>query len=108
MELTLKQKKKPLKTICIDIDGTICTNTNGNYNDAIPITKTINIINTLFEQRVYIILWTARGSKTKINWRNITEKQLKNWGVKYHKLLFGKPDYDLYIGDKCINIKDIT
>jgi hypothetical protein len=25
---------------------------------------------------------------------------LSDWGVKYHKLLFGKPDYDVLVCDK--------
>jgi len=36
---------------------------------------------------------------------NMTKKQLKKWGVRYHKLIFGKPSYDLLIDDKCIFFK---
>ena len=25
-----------------------------------------------------------------------------NWGVNFHKLIFGKPSYDLYVDDKSI------
>ena len=32
----------------------------------------------------------------------ITLKQLKKWDVKYHKLIFGKPSFDLYIDDKAL------
>ena len=31
---------------------------------------------------------------------NLTVKQLKKWNVKYHKLIIGKPSYDLIIDDK--------
>ena len=31
----------------------------------------------------------------------MTRLQLKN-GIKYHKLIFGKPSYDLLVDDKCI------
>ena len=34
----------------------------------------------------------------------LTETQLKNWNVKYHKLFMGKPSGDLYIDDK--GVKD--
>ena len=27
----------------------------------------------------------------------LTLKQLKKWGVKYHKIYFGKPSFDLFI-----------
>ena len=50
-----------------------------------------------------IVYWTARGTMTGIDWREITEKQFKEWGVKYHKLKLGKPNYDLFICDKVIN-----
>ena len=36
----------------------------------------------------------------------ITLKQLKKWDVKYHKLIFGKPSFDLYIDDKTLFFKD--
>ena len=29
-----------------------------------------------------------------------TKKQLLDWGLKYNKLIFGKPSYDLFIDDK--------
>ena len=47
--------------------------------------------------------WTARGTGSGIDWREVTEKQFKKWGVKYHELRFGKPIYDLFIDDKNIN-----
>ena len=34
-------------TYVIDIDGTICSNTNGNYEDAKPIVDRIKLINKL-------------------------------------------------------------
>jgi hypothetical protein len=37
-----------------------------------------------------------------LDWREVTEKQFSKWGVKYHELKFGKPNYDLFIDDKNI------
>ena len=91
---------------CFDIDGTICTNTNGDYDAAIPFPSTIGKINLLFEQGNTIYFYTARGATTGIDWRETTELQLSNWGVRYHKLFLGKPTADIYIDDKCINIID--
>jgi hypothetical protein len=91
---------------CFDIDGTICTNTDGKYENAEPFYDTISKVNHLFQLGHTIYFYTARGATTGINWENITEKQLIQWGVKYHKLYFGKPTADIYIDDKCINIKD--
>ena len=32
----------------------------------------------------------------------LTKIQLKQWNVKYHKLILGKPTYDLIIDDKAL------
>ena len=33
----------------------------------------------------------------------ITTNQLKLWKIKFHKLIFGKPSFDVYIDDKNID-----
>ncbi len=91
---------------CFDIDGTICTNTDGDYKNAEPSESVILKVNKLFNEGNTIYFYTARGATTGINWREITEKQLNKWNVKYHKIFFGKPTADVYIDDKCINIRD--
>ena len=91
---------------CFDIDGTICTNTEGKYQDAEPFLDIIKKVNILFNEGHTIYFYTARGATTGINWETTTKEQLKKWGVNYHKLFLGKPTADLYIDDKCINIKD--
>ena len=87
----------------IDIDGTICTNTNGKYQEAIPIKENINKINKLYDDGNEIVYWTARGTVTGIDWENVTKKQFNDWQVKYHKILFNKPFYDIFIDDKAFN-----
>lgn len=92
--------------IYVDIDDTICfyNHKEGlNYSNAIPYNKRIMHINYLYDQGNYIVYWTARGSVTGIDWREITEGQLNKWGCKYHKLMLKKPAYDLFIDDKNIN-----
>jgi len=89
--------------VYVDIDGVLCTQNKDNpslYGKAEPIRKNINKINKLFDEGHSIILWTARGSTTKIDWRDFTEKQLEVWGVKYHKLRLDKPYFDIFIDDK--------
>jgi hypothetical protein len=41
-------------------------------------------------------------NKAKKRAEKITIKQLKDWNVKYHKIIFGKPSYDVFIDDKAI------
>jgi hypothetical protein len=91
---------------CFDLDGTLCTHEK-NYADAKPLTNRINVLNTLYDDGNTIIIDTARGSTTKIDWYEITEKQLNLWGVKYHKLRVGvKFNFDFLIDDKAINDKN--
>jgi intein-encoded DNA endonuclease-like protein len=35
-----------------------------------------------------------------------TKDQLEKWGVKYHKLIMGKPSGDIYIDDKGVYAND--
>jgi len=93
---------------CFDIDETICTVQGENYASATPMIERINKINQLFESGNIIKLHTARGSKTGIDWMEITSYQLSIWGLKYHELHFGKPFADFYIDDKAINEKDFN
>ena len=95
--------KYSLKTLSIDIDGTLCENTFGAYEEAIPIEERIRKINRLYEKGNIINLYSARGTTTGIDWSDLTTKQLKKWGVKYHSLKLGKPEADLYIDDKAVN-----
>ena len=83
-----------------DIDGTICTNTYGEYEKAEPFTNRIKIVNHLYDKGNTIKYFTARGSSTGIDWHDITAKQLDEWDAKYHELLLGKPEGDIYIDDK--------
>lgn len=92
---------------CFDLDGTICTNTYGSYEQAEPFYDRIETINKLYNQGNTIIINTARGYTTGINWTKLTIKQLSEWKINYHELYVGKKiNADLYIDDKAINDKD--
>tara|TARA_B100001093_G_scaffold511743_1_gene580299 strand:- start:16703 stop:17011 length:309 start_codon:yes stop_codon:yes gene_type:complete len=92
-----------MKTFCIDIDGTICSISTEDYSLAEPYKERIRQINELYDNGNEIIIFTARGSKTGIDHRKLTEQQLQSWGLKYHNLLFHKPFADYYIDDKSID-----
>lgn len=89
--------------IYVDIDNTI-TRTNGaDYENAIPIPERIDRMNKLYDDGHRIIYWTARGTITGIDWKDLTLHQLKYWNVKYHELKMNKPAYDLFIDDRNIH-----
>ena len=94
--------------IYIDIDETICHYPGGKrqYNLAWPIKENIEKANKLYDEGHTIIYWTARGSITKIDYNELTRKQLADWGVKHHDLRVNKPYYDLFICDKAMNTED--
>jgi hypothetical protein len=103
--LTIHSDKK---RFCFDIDGIIANIIeNNNYTESTPIKENIIIVNKLYEMGHYIILFTARGSETGHDWKELTEKQMKEWSVKYNLLLFGKPASDFYIDDKLIDIESL-
>lgn len=90
--------------IYVDIDETICKSPEDrDYSKALPLFDRIEKINRLYDDGNTIVYWTARGTGSGIDWREVTEHQFKDWGVKYHELRFGKPIYDIFIDDKNIN-----
>lgn len=90
--------------VYIDIDGTICTQApDGDYRNAEPLPGRIAEVNRYFDDGHTVVYWTARGTETGIDWREVTEGQLRSWGVRYHQLMFGKPAFDLFIDDRAWN-----
>ena len=93
--------------IYVDMDDTICSlQKKMDYSTAVPLYSRISKINALYDDGHRIVYWTARGTISGIDWAKLTKKQFKEWGVKYHELLFKKPAYDLFIDDKNINSND--
>ena len=95
-----------------DIDGTICSKTDGDYENAEPFEERIKKINELYEKGETIFFQTARGMGRSGNSRHfayhefyeLTREQLLRWGVKHDALFMGKPAADVYVDDK--GIKD--
>ena len=104
---------KKTKILCFDIDNTICNTVGKNYKKSIPNKAAINKINILYDNGYTIKLFTSRFMgrnkesivKAKKQGFKMTIKQLKSWKIKYHKLIFGKPSFDLYVDDKAIFFK---
>ena len=101
------------KIICFDLDGVICRTVKKKYFSAKPNLKAIEKINSLYRKGFYIKIFTARFmgrnqenvKKAKKQGYKKTLNQLKNWNLKFDKLIFGKPSYDLFIDDKSMFFK---
>ena len=66
--------------IFVDIDETICnTRRDRDYSKSTPIDEHIQKINKLYDEGHHIVYWTARGSGSGIDWKDLTEKQLSAW-----------------------------
>ncbi|MDC1054077.1 phosphoheptose isomerase [Alphaproteobacteria bacterium] len=97
-----------MKTLCFDLDGTLCSNTWGKYEEALPNHKAINKVNELHKKGYKIIIYTSRymgrcnsdvNAVYKIGYK-FTKYQLDKWFVNYDKLILGKPSYDVIVDDK--------
>ena len=107
LEQAVREGKK-LK-VCCDLDGVIAAKTLENdYSKAYPMENNIRILNALYERGFHIVLFTARGYKTGLDWQEVTVRQMQEWKVHYHELLFGKPDADIYIDDKLFGISELS
>ena len=91
----------------IDIDGVIC-NEDVPVIDRTPYVSRVKLINDLYDNGDTIVYFTARGMRSQndhqiasdLKYRKLTEQQLNEWGCKYHKIVFGKPNADVYIDNK--------
>ena len=84
-------------TICKEGEGgNILESSQVNFAD---------VINELYKKHE-IVIYTARGSLSKINYEELTLGQLNKWGVSFHKLDIGnKPVFDLLIDDRALSDK---
>ena len=101
------------KIFCFDLDNTLCSTKKNFYHKSKPKKKAIRIVNLLFDKGFIIKIYTARymgrNNDKLINKRIIRSKiskQLKKFGIKYHKLFISKPSADIYIDDKGYGYKN--
>ena len=101
------------KIICFDLDNVICKTKKNFYKKSKPNSEVINYINYLYKNGYIIKIYTARfmgrskdnRQKATLAAKKITINQLKKWNVKYHKIFFGKPSFDILIDDKSFGFK---
>lgn len=96
-----------MSTYVFDIDGTLVTNTFGNYETAKPIKEAVQKLNQLYDDGHTILLMTARGATSKKDYTDFTKRQMEEFGIKFHQLIMNqKPNADFFIDDKAINARD--
>ena len=101
------------KIFCFDLDNTICITRGSKYSKSKPIKGAIILINKLYTKGHFIKIFTSRymgrnndnANKAHNQGYKFTHKQLKRWGLKFHRLHMGKPSYDFLIDDKSIGFK---
>ena len=70
--------------VYVDIDETICISPEDrDYNKAVPIEKNIKKINKMYDNGDRIVYWTARGTGSGIDWREVTEKQFSSGELSF-------------------------
>lgn len=94
--------------IYVDVDGTVMETNGNDYENSKPISANINKINKLYDDGHFIVYWSARGRRSQKDHFDLTLTQLISFGAKFNMLdLKTKPDFDLLIDDKAININSL-
>jgi CMP-N-acetylneuraminic acid synthetase len=93
------------RTFAFDLDGVLASLVPDNeYLQAQPFAPAVAAVNRLYDAGNHIVIYTARGSLTGIDWTEATREQLRSWGVRHHELRFGKPAADYYVDDRMLSL----
>jgi capsule biosynthesis phosphatase len=99
-----------VKKICFDVDGVICSQTAGDYENAVPQPEMIALVNRLYDEGYTIVIHTARYmgrssgdvAAARRMGEALTRDQLERWGLRFHELYLGKPSYDVVVDDRAV------
>ena len=89
-----------------DIDNTLVKTNGSDYENSVPIQHRIDRVNHLFDEGHSIYLFTARGMASGRDLYEFTANQVREFGIKHHQLIMGKPDVDVFVDDKAISVND--
>lgn len=99
--------------ICWDLDNTLVTHPRvpGDYSTVEPIDANIALLRDQKRQGCHIIIHTARRMRTHggnvggvlADVGELTLEQLREFGIPYDEIHFGKPWADVYIDDLGVN-----
>lgn len=98
------------RCLVVDVDDTISTHVNRDYENAIPHYPIITRLNAMRSAGWRIVYFTARGSiscdgdleRIERERRPVLEAWMTKHGVQYDELKFGKPIGVYYIDDKAL------
>lgn len=95
------------RRLVLDLDGTLCTETGGEYDRALPLTDRILKVRRLASEGWKVTIDSARGSETGVDWLDETAHQLRRWGVPYDELRVGqKPFGHVYVDNRAVSADD--
>jgi len=91
-----------------DLDGTLVRTEGSDYKNSTPIPEAVAKVQEYKRRGDHIIIMTARGSGSKKDQRELTAKQLEEFGIPFDQLIVGlKPGgVDYFVDDKAINALD--
>lgn len=97
------------KTFVIDIDGVLASLVPGNdYSRAEPLSANIARVNRLHSSGNRIVLVASREPVAGRDWSDLTHRQMREWGVQYDEIRFGKPVADHYIDDQMLSLAELA
>jgi hypothetical protein len=100
-----KWQRRDFLKIVIDLDGTILEErTIKEKPKAIPLPGAVNAVNKLYEMGHVIIIYSARPDSDL----ELISEQLDKYGIKYHRLVLGKPTGDIFIDDRAFTLRSWT
>ena len=106
----MKKREPKDITIVFDMDGVICANNNGDYENAPSYQHAIANINKCYDMGYTVVVCTARygkrgpGSQYQRGYIEAHTYLVKH-GVKFHELRMGKPAGDMYVDDKACQVR---
>lgn len=107
------------KIVAVDLDHTLCIPKTGNsyekYGLADPIPRMIDLVNKLYDEGHTVVIYTARRMLTHDgdivavieDIGEITNTWLKEHGVKFHYIQYGKLYFDVLIDDKGVRPEEL-
>lgn len=114
--LKMNKQSEWQKTLCIDLDQTLCAlkKPNESYLDVLPLPGAIEAMQKLKEEGFYLVINTGRGTRTYnhniglINIHRVPEINLwlKKHNIPYDEIIVGKRDCLYFIDDKNIEFKN--